>query len=432
MLKKTFNPVLIFMVAALLMQGCIKDHCTQTYSYFVPVYKTTEEVRANIKSNAPREMERTGKLYIRGNYIFLNEIDKGIHIIDNAIPTAPKNVAFIDIPGNMDMAVKGNTLYADAYTDLVTLDITDPLNAKTTKIVENAFPFRQYYGTFYPDNSKVIVDWVKRDTTVNIDCGNGGFFGIDLNKSEAFMYNDVRSLAGYSDQSMFNSSSSKSVSPFGTGGSMARFAVAGYYLYSVTLNDLNVFEISRPQQPSFTNKINIGENIETIFPFQQKLFIGSATGMYIYSISNGGNPVKESRFLHVQSCDPVIADEKHAYVTLRTGTTCNSVSNRLEILDIADINSPSLVKTYEMTNPHGLSKDGDILFICDGANGLKVYNAADVRNLKPITAIEGIETYDVIAMNNIALVVTSDGLYQYLYADPGNIQLLSKIKVKQQ
>ncbi|HRQ51657.1 MAG TPA: hypothetical protein PLR74_14020 [Agriterribacter sp.] len=72
MLKKTFNPVLIFMVAALLMQGCIKDHCTQTYSYFVPVYKTTEEVRANIKSNAPREMERTGKLYIRGNYIFLN------------------------------------------------------------------------------------------------------------------------------------------------------------------------------------------------------------------------------------------------------------------------------------------------------------------------------------------------------------------------
>ena len=41
-------------------------------------------------------MERTGKLYILGNYIFLNEIDKGIHIIDNAIPSSPKNVAFID------------------------------------------------------------------------------------------------------------------------------------------------------------------------------------------------------------------------------------------------------------------------------------------------------------------------------------------------
>ena len=430
MLKRIFNPFLVFMAAGLFMQGCIKDHCTQTYSYFVPVYKTSEEVRANIKSNAPREMERTGKLYIRGNYIFLNEIDKGIHIIDNAIPSSPKNVAFIDIPGNMDMAVKGNTLYADAYTDLITLDITDPLNAKTTKIVENAFPFRQYYGTFYADTSKVIVDWLKRDTTVNMDCGNGGFFGIDFNKNEVLMYNDVIGLSNFSNDASY-ASSSKSVSPFGAGGSMARFAIAGNNLYSVTLSDLNVFGITTPQQPSFTNKINIGWNIETIFPFQQKLFIGSTTGMYIYNISNGNNPVKESQFLHVQSCDPVIADEKYAYVTLRTGTTCNGVNNRLEILDITSVNTPSLVKTYEMTNPHGLSKDGDMLFICNGTNGLKVYNAADVNNLELITTIEGIETYDVIAMNNIALVVTSDGLYQYLYADPGNIQLLSKIKVKQ-
>lgn len=433
MLRKTFNPVLVFiafMTVGLLMQGCIKDHCTQTYSYFVPVYKTTAEVRANIKSNTPRLMERTGKLYIRGSYIFLNEVDKGIHIIDNRIPTAPKNVAFIDIPGNMDMAVKGNTLYADAYTDLVALDITDPLNAKMTKIVENAFPFRQYYGTFYPDNSKVIVDWLKRDTTVDMDCGNGGFFGIDFNKSEVLMYNDVLSLAGYSSQGSFNTSV-KSISPFGAGGSMARFAVAGNHLYSVTLNDLNVFEISTPQQPSFTRKVNIGWNIETIFPFRQKLFIGSTTGMYIYSIANGNNPVKESQFLHVQSCDPVIADENHAYVTLRTGTTCNGVNNRLEVLDISNINNPSLVKTYEMTNPHGLSKDGDILFVCDGASGLKVYNAADVNDLKLITTFEGLETYDVIAMNKIALVVASDGLYQFLYADPSNIQFLSKIKVTQ-
>lgn len=213
---------------------------------------------------------------------------------------------------------------------------------------------------------------------------------------------------------------------------MARFAIAGNNLYTVTESDLNVFGISAPQTPSFTKKVNIGWNIETIFPFQQKLFIGSTTGMYIYSISNGNNPVKESQFLHVQSCDPVIADEKYAYVTLRTGTSCNGTSNRLEILDIANINSPSLVKTYEMTNPHGLSKDGDMLFICDGTNGLKIYNAADANDLKLITTIEGIETYDVIAMNHIALVVTNDGLYQYLYADPNNIQLLSKIKVKQQ
>ena len=77
------------------------------------MYETRAGVKANIKSNTAKEVQNPGKLYIFGNYIFLNEIDKGIHIIDNSNPASPKNVAFIDIPGNLDMAVKGNILYAD-------------------------------------------------------------------------------------------------------------------------------------------------------------------------------------------------------------------------------------------------------------------------------------------------------------------------------
>jgi len=429
MLQKKFTPA-VLIISIVLLQGCIKDHCTQTYSYFNPVYKTTEEVRANIKSNTPQQIERVGKLYIRGRYIFLNEPDQGIHIIDNINPASPNNVAFINIPGNMDMAVKGNTLYADAYTDLITIDITDPLHVKTTSIIESAFPFRQYYGSFYADTSKVIVDWVKRDTTVNMDCGNGGFFGVDFDKTQVLMQNDVLALASYSNSGgKSTSSNGASPSPFGAGGSMARFAIAGNHLYSVTTSDLNVFGIGSPQTPSYIKKINLGWNIETIYPFQNKLFIGSSNGMFIYSISNGSNPNYEGQFSHVQSCDPVIADEKYAYVTLRSGTTCNGFTNRMDILDISDIQHPSLVKTYSLDNPHGLSKDGDLLFVCDGASGLRVYNTKQVNNLKLITTIRGMETYDVIAMNGVALVVTSEGLYQYSYSDVNNIQLLSKMEI---
>ncbi|HEU5366521.1 MAG TPA: hypothetical protein VFU62_13370, partial [Hanamia sp.] len=57
---------------------------------------------------------------------------------------------------------------------------------------------------------------------------------------------------------------------------------------------------------------------------------------------------------------------------------------------------------------------------------LKIYNAADVNNLKLIKQIPGIETFDVIAYNHIALVVASDGLYQFDYADVNNIHLISK------
>src|SRR5215213_4433485 len=125
---KNIIPLLLLLAAPIFFTSCIKDKCTRTYTFYEPVYKTPAEVRANIKSNAARAVERPGKLFIRGNYIFLNETDRGIHIIDNTNHSAPKNVAFIDIPGNVDVAVKGNTLYADSYVDLVTLDITDPLN----------------------------------------------------------------------------------------------------------------------------------------------------------------------------------------------------------------------------------------------------------------------------------------------------------------
>lgn len=425
----------VVLFVATTLQGCIKDKCTTTYQYFQPVYKTTAEVRANIKSNAAKPVERAGKLYIRGRYIFLNEVDKGIHIIDNINPSNPQNVAFIDIPGNMDMAAKGNYLYADAYTDMITIDISDPLNAKVSNIKDNCFPYR-YYGAFSADRTQVIVDWQKRDTTVNIDCGNGGFFGVNFNKEQMFMYNDVASALN--SQNIASSSysaayaASASVSPFGVGGSMARFAIVNNNLYTVSSSNLSTYSIQTPQMPNVVNDQQVGFGIETIFPFKNNLFIGSTTGMFIYSIGADGKPSPEGSFSHVMSCDPVIADDDYAYVTLRSGTPCNGSINQLEVLDITDIKNPSLLKTYSMKNPHGLSKDGNLLLICDGEDGVKVYDATNVNDIKLINQVTGINAFDVIAMNGIAIVVTPEGLRQYLYTDPKNISLLSKIEVVKQ
>ena len=157
------------------------------------------------------------------------------------------------------------------------------------------------------------------------------------------------------------------------------------------------------------------------------MFIGSTNGMFIYDISNASNPTLQGQFSHVRSCDPVIADDQYAYVTLRSGTQCQGFTNQLEVLNITNLSSPQLVKTYPMTNPHGLSKDGTTLFICDGKDGVKVYNASDVKNLKLIKKIGDMESYDVIAYNNIAIIVAKDGLYQYNYSNVNAIQLLSKI-----
>jgi hypothetical protein len=410
----SLSKITSLLIAMFFISGCVKDHCTHTYTYFMPVYKTSDEVRANIKSNHPREIERPGKLFIKGDYIFLNEVDKGIHIINNVNPANPQNVAFVDIPGNMELAVKGNNLYVDLYTDLVTLDITDPSNVVVKSIIDNAFPERSYTAGFVADQTKVIVDWVQRDTTVTVDC-----------KGEVPVWNNCSNCNFLSNDSQ-SSSEQKSSSPFGMGGSMARFTIVSSHLYTVSTSSLDVYNISVPHTPAFASKVQLGWGIETIYPFKNKLFIGSNTGMFIYDVSNPSQPSKQGEFNHVRTCDPVIAEDKYAYVTLRSGTGCPGSTNQLDVLDITNLSQPSLVKSYSMTNPHGLSKDGDLLFICDGQDGLKIYNAANPNNVSLLKQVTGADTFDVIAWNGVAIVSAADGLYQYDYSDVNNIKLLSK------
>ena len=77
----------------------------------------------------------------------------------------------------------------------------------------------------------------------------------------------------------------------GAGGSTARFTISGNYLYVVNSTSLKAFDISNPvAAPVLKSTTNLGINIETIFPYQDKLFIGSSSSMYIYSLSNPEKP----------------------------------------------------------------------------------------------------------------------------------------------
>jgi hypothetical protein len=132
----------------------------------------------------------------------------------------------------------------------------------------------------------------------------------------------------------------------------------------------------------------------------------------------------------MRACDPVVADNNYAYVTLRNGTICSGFNNQLELIDISSLQQPQLAKIYPMTNPHGLAKDNNLLFICDGRDGLKMYDATDPLNILLRKTISGIETYDAIAWNNNLLVVAKDGLYQYDYSNPASLVQRSKLEVK--
>ncbi|MBC7872592.1 MAG: hypothetical protein H7Y01_01275 [Ferruginibacter sp.] len=404
--------LLLPLALCFILPGCLKDKLTKTYTILTPVYKEKTEVYANIKSNAPRMIESPGKIFLYGNYIFLNEVDKGVHIIDNTNPSSPVVKAFINIPGNLDIAVKGNTLYADLYADLVVVDIANPLQANFVKHINNIFPARRYSNGFVADTNKVIVEWIKKDTTVDINapCINCSYL----------------TFSSFQGGPMNASAGSGAV---GIAGSMARFSIVNNFMYTVNDRQLSSFNISTADNPVRTTVQQVGSSIETIYPFGNKLFIGSSAGMFIYDISNPATPVAQGRFSHARSCDPVIADGNYAYVTLRSGSTCDGYTNQLDVVNITNLNAPTLAKTYLMTNPYGLTKDNNSLFICDGKSGLKMYDAANPLDIILKKQLPDIETYDAIAVNGNLLVVAKEGLYQYGYTYPGTLNFKSRIAV---
>ena len=419
-MKKNSPLILLFLLAVtsmmFLISGCSKDSLqknkTYTYTILSPVYKAKASVLAGINGSASQSIEHAGKIYIKDNFIFLNETDKGIHIINNSNPAHPVQVAFLSIPGNQDIAVKGNILYADMYNDLLAIDITNPTHVNTSSQLRNLFTERGYVnGVLTNTEQEVVTDWIKKDTTVTVDESINPY-------PECLGCNFDLAPAG----------STKSAS--GVAGSMAGMVMIGDYMYAITeRHSLGVINLSNASVPKFESSMFAGFDLQTIYPFENKLFLGSAIGMFIYDVSDPVHPTALGQFSHGRACDPVITDGSYAYVTLHAGTECGGDDNELNVINVQNLLQAELVKSYPLTKPTGLCKDGNLLFVCDSSE-VKVYDAANPADLKLLQQIKSNEPYDIIASNKKALVVANDGLYQYDYSDLLHIRLLSFLATK--
>lgn len=214
----------------------------------------------------------------------------------------------------------------------------------------------------------------------------------------------------------------------GTGGSMARFTIANNYLYTVDQSSLKVFDLTNPEIPVFKKNKQVGFGIETIFPLNKNLFLGTSTGMYIYDVRVPNDPKQVSFYEHVVSCDPVVSDGQYAYVTLNSSSQrCWRSVNELQIINLQNLNNPELVKQYQMTGPQGLSIRNDTLWLCD--DGLKIFDVSDKMNIRLIRHFKNIAAYDVILNKQLALIVGETGFVQYKFENDTIIKL-SEINVQ--
>lgn len=412
--QKAFCCLVIFVLS-----GCLKDSAKQTYTVTRPILAKMSDIRSGIKMEGPSNVASPGKMYLYGNTIFLNESGKGIHIIDNSNPANPINKYFLPIPGNYDMAVNGNILYADCFTDLLAFDISNPNQLVLKSFISQVFPDKQFQNGFYIDSGFCAIGWNSKDTSITVGLG-----------TDQVIWIGGGMLFSSSSMALASSFSSDKSAANGKAGSMAKMAIQNGWLFGVSNSKLQVIDISQADKPNLSKSILTSSLNETVFPFKDKLFIGSQTGMSIYSVSNPSQPIFQSMFSHARVCDPVIADDTHAYVTLRSnGLTCMGNLNEMNVLDIRNIQSPILLKTYPFAHPKGLSKEGNTLMVCDGEIGVKIYDASNPENIKLLQSLALEEAYDVICYNNIAYISAKDGLYQYNFSKPDQTRLISKISI---
>jgi hypothetical protein len=423
---KTIHKTLIFLLVALGTTSC-KDKLTEELDMNVPVYMDYGILRSSVRPAESRELVNPGKIYFKDHYIFVVERQEGVHLIDVSNPAQPQNKVFIEVPGCTDIAVRDQSLYADSFIDLVVIDLSNPANPREINRITNIFP----YTIPSPENAELPY--------AEVDTNKGIVTGWVVKREKRKLEQEQPYYPPYpiwAEQdnhgpAYLTNGGSSSGASFGKSGSMARFGLYDDYLYIAEEYQLYLIDLSE-DKPSLAYKYRVSD-VETMFIYDDHLFFGTPSGMIVYSLETPFAPQLIGSFWHVNSCDPVVVQDGYAYITLRGGTECsNSVTNRLDVVECSDdYTEYTLVNSYVLTEPFGLGIDGNTLFICDGKDGLKVYDVTDKQTINKhlLTSFPTIQSYDVIPVNGYLFMVGNDGFYLYDYSDIQNIRQIGHIPV---
>ncbi len=199
----------------------------------------------------------------------------------------------------------------------------------------------------------------------------------------------------------------------GKGGSLAKFTIVGNYIYAVSSHFLYTVDISDPANPVNVGKSKINFEMETIYPYKNRLFIGSRTGLYIYSIDTAASPRLMGEARHARSCDPVVANDSVSYSTLKGGSRCGPATSGLYVHDVKDLSQPALKKTIPINEPLGLGLADSALYVCCASEGLKVFSLNNAYEPKEVKTISGADFIDVIPYGDLLICWQKDGISLY-------------------
>jgi hypothetical protein len=416
------NSLLICLGAIFIFASCSKNKgtITLTYNKATAIYGDIEAIRSTPLSSSPRAIEKAGKIFIDEDVLLIGEKLKGIHVFDNTNAFSPVNIGFINLPFAEEFYVLNRTIYAVSHYDFVKIDISSLSNPTLIHRLEFAF------GAPIKNNKNETLlgfNFIQTTESFELDSKEAQ----ELEKTN-YLYYD------YTNQLIPQSNVPSSFAGNGTEikGTLNKIAIHQDYVYVIGNDRVYTFQDS-PTNLTATTKVTVGSNLETIYPQNNNLFIGTRFSMIVMSISNPSMPSYISEYNHPTSCDPVLPYGNVAYLTLRTGdfSGCSGDVNSVSVLNISNVSNPIKIDEFPLTSPYGMTLINNNLFVGEGENGITIFDAANPSSLVQLTHNSSIKAYDIIkhpTLIDVVLTTGSNGLTQYkIDYNNLNFQLLSTI-----
>ena len=405
----------------LLFSNCTKDLGTVNVTYYEAkaIYGDLEQVRSEPINSDPQSIVNPGKIYVASNFILIGEEGHGIHVIDNSNSSEPRNRNFLNIPGNREFFVHGDFLYAESHYDMLKINIADPYSAKLEDRVE--FIFTQ---AILNNEGETLIGFVFEEVKEEVDENSDLYNAL---RESTTVYKDFAEnvIPKSAIPASFAGNSSEQ------SGTVNRINYHDQHIYVLGRSDLHIIN---DQNFQVVNQMHdIGDEMETIFPLNGHLFIGSRSSMEIYDITTPEYPLHLFRFDHATSCDPVLPTSEVAYISLRTAdfSECPGNINALVVLDIRELERPEEIDEIAMRSPYGMAIVNNRLYVGEGDNGLSIFDVSDPFRPVEIKFEVSVKAFDILkhpTTSNTILLAGPDGLAQYNLDDNLNLEFQSRIE----
>lgn len=391
----------------LLSASCTKTkgEITMTYNKATAVYADLEEIRNVPLVGAAKAINSPGKIYIGDKFLLIGEKEEGIHVFDNTNPNNPVAISFLQLPMTREFYVDGDFIYAEGHYDFMKIDMADMYNPSMVSRVEYAFG-----ESNKNDEGKDIIGFTYQTVTESFELGSP--------EAEALQHD---TYLFYDYQENLIPVSSVPSSFVGAGGdvkgTLNKITTLNNYAYVLGSSEVFVFS-DNGNSMSFANRVYVTSDAETIYPYDNYLYVGSQSSMELLSTTNPEYPTHVSSYWHPTSCDPVLPHGDYAYVTLRTADNsgCEGDENTLDIIDMTDVFNPVPLNSVVMDSPYGLGMDGNYLWIGQGYNGLTLLDNSNPANPSIIKTFNGVKAFDVIPnpyQPNAIYVTGNNGMELY-------------------